>query len=187
MQIKYGRESAKKERSANQFHSLNEYEIFDGNSSSLDMLIDKKMPRRTYSFLHKFPIRKYSGTHCDDIDECSEDIHQCDANARCENREHGYSCSCLNGYQGNGFHCRDINECVQDASLCQGVGDCLNTAGKGSRDCHSNGYITSGSFTCQCPRGYGFNGTDCEDINECANFHACHVDAECINSVGDYS
>ena len=40
-----------------------------------------------------------------DIDECSLS-HGCDSSATCQNTDGSYSCSCLNGYTGNGITCR---------------------------------------------------------------------------------
>ena len=39
------------------------------------------------------------------IDECTEGIHNCDANAECTDTEARYECECNAGYYGDGFDC----------------------------------------------------------------------------------
>ena len=43
-------------------------------------------------------------THID-IDECSENTHNCSKNARCINRLGDYDCLCEVGYEGDGMTC----------------------------------------------------------------------------------
>lgn len=50
---------------------------------------------------------------CIDIDECALGSHSCHDFANCINREGGYSCTCLPGYQGNGYSCY-VNNTVAD-------------------------------------------------------------------------
>ena len=40
-----------------------------------------------------------------DINECSTNAHNCDANAFCSNSEGSYNCTCRPGYSGNGRLC----------------------------------------------------------------------------------
>ena len=40
-----------------------------------------------------------------DIDECSLS-HGCDSSATCQNTDGSYTCSCINGYTGDGITCR---------------------------------------------------------------------------------
>ena len=40
-----------------------------------------------------------------DINECSEQLHQCHTNAECLNTDGSYLCQCMQGYQGNGYQC----------------------------------------------------------------------------------
>ena len=40
-----------------------------------------------------------------DIDECSADPSPCDENADCINVNGSYSCTCKQGFTGNGSHC----------------------------------------------------------------------------------
>jgi len=40
-----------------------------------------------------------------DIDECSDESRVCDENAACANNEGSYSCTCNEGFTGNGTTC----------------------------------------------------------------------------------
>ena len=40
-----------------------------------------------------------------DINECTANVHNCDANAFCNNTEGSYKCTCSPGYDGNGISC----------------------------------------------------------------------------------
>lgn len=39
------------------------------------------------------------------VNECQENTHNCDTNALCHDRTEGFSCVCIDGYNGNGFTC----------------------------------------------------------------------------------
>ena len=40
-----------------------------------------------------------------DIDECTEDTDNCDSNAECDNNAGSYTCTCNDGYTGDGQTC----------------------------------------------------------------------------------
>ena len=40
-----------------------------------------------------------------DIDECNNASHKCDPNANCTNTVGSHSCSCVDGFTGNGSSC----------------------------------------------------------------------------------
>ena len=44
-----------------------------------------------------------------DIDECSADSSPCDENADCTNSEGSYSCTCKQGFDGDGTICEGIS------------------------------------------------------------------------------
>ena len=45
-----------------------------------------------------------------DIDECSIDPRPCDENADCANSDGSYSCTCKQGFTGNGTICEGMQE-----------------------------------------------------------------------------
>ncbi len=40
-----------------------------------------------------------------DINECTSVGHNCDANADCENTYGSFTCTCIEGYSGDGVSC----------------------------------------------------------------------------------
>ena len=48
---------------------------------------------------------EYIGPLTSDIDECSADSSQCDENADCTNSDGSYSCTCKQGFAGDGSLC----------------------------------------------------------------------------------
>ena len=54
-----------------------------------------------------------------DIDECSMDPGQCDVNADCTNSAGSYSCTCKQGFTGNGTTCEGILECFFHVTIFQ--------------------------------------------------------------------
>ena len=85
-----------------------------------------------------------------DINECTDGTHSCDANASCENSPVGsHSCTCNSGYEGNGNTCTDIDECATDNGGCAHI--CTDT---------------DGSFECSCRAGYALDddGFGCSTI-----------------------
>jgi hypothetical protein len=52
------------------------------------------------------------GKSCADVDECKDGSAQCGASATCSNGLGDYSCTCAEGYGGDGAKgCKDIDEC----------------------------------------------------------------------------
>ena len=49
---------------------------------------------------------------CVDIDECADELDDCDDNATCVNEPGGFACECNPGYAGDGTACSDIDECA---------------------------------------------------------------------------
>jgi hypothetical protein len=47
------------------------------------------------------------GSACPDIDECAEGLDDCHADAACTNAEGSYSCTCNEGFTGDGTTCSD--------------------------------------------------------------------------------
>ena len=71
--------------------------------------------------------------------------------AVCVNSAGSFTCSCKNGFSGDGFTCVDDNECLS-SNTCMDNSICTNTFG---------------SFTCTCVAGYSMARNECIDIDEC--------------------
>lgn len=46
-----------------------------------------------------------------DIDECSEDTHNCHMDGICTNTNGSFYCTCQVGYTGDGVNCTGIKNC----------------------------------------------------------------------------
>lgn len=57
-----------------------------------------------------------------DVDECSAGRHRCHSEAECMNIEGGYTCSCRNGFSGDGYYCQQMLTC--DELQCDVNGEC---------------------------------------------------------------
>ncbi|KAJ2941069.1 hypothetical protein O0L34_g13198 [Tuta absoluta] len=130
-------------------------------------------------------MRMKPGTNvCEDIDECMEGTHLCDAHQNCLNTNGSHECNCKLGYEIDPITggCVDINECAAN------LHNCID----GSQRCDN----TIGSFICvrftSCGTGYTLQAStsECEDIDECAmGTHNCmHAgpDWHCENRPGTF-
>ena len=48
-----------------------------------------------------------------DIDECTSDPSPCNENADCTNSDGSYSCTCKQGFTGNGTVCNGMRGCSE--------------------------------------------------------------------------
>ena len=86
-----------------------------------------------------------------DIDECSDESHDCDINANCTNTNGSHICTCKEGYTGNNKLAKifflfsvtiyksivfiDIDECNDDSHVCDSNANCTNTNGSHNSIC----------------------------------------------------
>lgn len=91
-----------------------------------------------------FSLCFYAAVSFEDVNECLED-HRCSPHATCSNLPGTYTCTCKQGYTGNGIVCKDINECL-NYDICDQGKMCVNTDpgyqcqqvdGKTSKSCDS--------------------------------------------------
>ena len=91
----------------------------------------------------------------------------------CSNSIGSYNCSCTAGFVGDGRTdqdgCDDYDECAAGEDNCSVDAECSNVPG---------------TFECACKEGFTGNGLICEDIDECADEHACDPLAICSNRLG---
>ncbi|XP_016012520.2 uromodulin isoform X2 [Rousettus aegyptiacus] len=103
---------------------------------------------------------------------CSE----CHSNATCTEDGAVTTCSCREGFTGDGIECVDLDECATPESHnCSADSSCVNTPG---------------SYTCVCARGFRLTpGLGCTDVDECTEpgLSGCHALATCVNGHGNYS
>lgn len=103
---------------------------------------------------------------CRDVNECTQPV--CDPNAACANTRGGYTCTCLEGFEGNGVVCSEVDECA-DAPCLNGA-LCIDEVA---------------AFTCACAAG--FAGPLCEvDLDDCAA-SPCLNGAACVDGVDSFS
>ncbi|XP_033102532.1 uncharacterized protein LOC117105480, partial [Anneissia japonica] len=117
-------------------------------------------------------LNGFNGTQCANIDECTDNLHDCTGNSECRDQEGSYVCVCQMGFTGNGRMCVDENECLS-MGTCHSLATCSNTIG---------------SVNCTCPDGYSGDGvTSCTNIDECSNINSlCHDNANCTDTPGSY-
>ena len=110
---------------------------------------------------------------CEEVNECTENTHGCDANASCSNTTDGHTCACNAGFSGDGASCTNDNECADNTDDCDVNASCTDT---------------EGSYNCDCNEGYSGTGTTCSNDDECAdNTHDCDANASCTDTIGSHT
>ena len=93
----------------------------------------------------------------------------CSADATCNADG---SCTCKDGYDGDGQNCTDLDECESGKNTCDPDATCTNEPG---------------DYKCECNEGYKGNGMTCKDIDECTeDTSECDANASCTNNDGGY-
>ncbi|KAL2101596.1 hypothetical protein ACEWY4_003357 [Coilia grayii] len=132
------------------------------------------------------------GVTCQDINECMSGYTHCGPNAKCENNNGSYACTCDDGFvtssgdktfsEGQAMTCRDIDECMSGHTYCGPNAKCENN---------------NGSYACTCDDGFVTSSGDktfsegqamtCQEKNECEeNRSICGENAECQKKPGGY-
>lgn len=141
---------------------------------------------------------------------------ECDVHATCTESGGEATCTCNNGWTGDGDTCSDVDECEVDNGGCDADAVCVNQDGSarclcnegltgdgescspiqldecGDADlntCDPNAECTdtASGFACECPDGYDGDGKGCADVDECdAGDDDCVSNAECTNTFGSF-
>ena len=103
----------------------------------------------------------------DDIDECFTDKADCNKYALCSNNVGSFTCSCKEGYFGDGFSCLQ--------------GNCPDSNCPKHQKC-----VSETTLDCECKPGFILNLTNCIDFDECHE-SKCDEDSECENTIGSFT
>ncbi|XP_007952929.1 uromodulin [Orycteropus afer afer] len=113
-----------------------------------------------------------AATNTSEAKSCSD----CHSNATCVEDGVATTCSCQEGFTGDGFQCLDLDECATpETHNCSAGSSCVNTPG---------------SYACLCLPGFRMTPEGgCTDVDECAEpgLSRCHALAACVNLEGSYS
>ncbi|XP_060227329.1 adhesion G protein-coupled receptor E1 isoform X5 [Meriones unguiculatus] len=119
------------------------------------------------------------GVECQDINECLQSDSPCGPNSVCTNILGRARCSCVSGFSpptgkswilGSSSHflCSDVDECLT-IGICPNYSNCSNSVG---------------SYSCTCQPGFIWDGSICEDVDECNDM--CPSNSSCTNTLGSY-
>ncbi|XP_066264276.1 matrilin-2-like [Branchiostoma lanceolatum] len=154
------------------------------------------------------PGWSFNGTWCNEIDEC--EIYNGGCAQICSNTIGSFQCSCEDGFSlnsdgftchaiytapcnpgwsFNGTWCNEIDECETDNGGCAQI--CSNTIGSFQCSCEDGFSLSSDGFTCDaiytapCNPGWSFNGTWCNEIDECETDNGGCAQI-CANTIGSF-
>ncbi|KAF7260801.1 hypothetical protein EG68_03395 [Paragonimus skrjabini miyazakii] len=136
--------------------------------------------------------------HCEDVNECKADPFICGPGMLCINVRGGHKCvdqqcpgkarrdkhgncvPCSPGYVYNATTgaCDDVNEC-EEGTKCKPWERCVN---------HWGYFVCEPKINCDYGTRISANGTECEDIDECAEkLFNCGREEMCVNTNGSYT
>uniref|UniRef100_A0A1B0DCG4 EGF-like domain-containing protein n=1 Tax=Phlebotomus papatasi TaxID=29031 RepID=A0A1B0DCG4_PHLPP len=108
----------------------------------------------------------------ENLDECLS--NPCQNGGVCNDRDNGYTCTCLPGFLGG--------HCEIDVAVCE------SADGNATERCENGGECLEGpglSFSCQCSPGW--EGVRCQqDIDECASA-PCQNGGVCVDKLAGYA
>lgn len=108
---------------------------------------------------------------CDE-DQCANGYNDCNAYATCTNECHGFTCTCIEGYDGDGKTCKgncDEDQCQTD--VCGEYATCTDKCGGYECHCDEGYHMDDGDCVITC------NDDSCADVG-CGVFATCN--AECL-------
>jgi hypothetical protein len=118
------------------------------------------------------PVLPGSPCATDLVDECADGSHNCDPQAQCTDTADSFTCTCNDGYTGDGNTCTNVNECDTNNGGCNANATCEDTPG---------------TFTCTCDDGYTGDGNTCTNVNECDTDNGgCNANATCEDTPGSF-
>ena len=121
------------------------------------------------------------------VDPCKPN-NTCDKNARCQRIDgFNYSCTCNDGFTGNGKNCTNIDDCASSKAYCNNND---TTSTETCPPCQNNATCHDMILTFNCTCLPGFDGQFCgHNIDECnsTNFeYSCDIEhSDCIDGVNN--
>ncbi|XP_028410451.1 stabilin-1-like isoform X2 [Dendronephthya gigantea] len=115
--------------------------------------------------LHR--VENITKKFCTELPICGTPHDDCSEFATCADTGPGtYSCTCNEGYTGDGKTCEEIKICGTPQEDCSEFATCADTG--------------PGTYTCTCNEGYTGDGKTCEEIKicgtpqeDCSEFATC--------------
>ena len=118
---------------------------------------------------------EYNAGTCIDLDECALGTDTCDENATCTNSCGGFTCTCNEGYLGDGVTCEELS-IVYDT--------CYGLRSDDPASCGEHGTCVADD-TCQCAVGYytvpSTPSAYCQALLWCDGDGDCSGNGDCID------
>ncbi|CAL1535782.1 unnamed protein product, partial [Lymnaea stagnalis] len=122
-----------------------DFKDISGNMTCSQHLVERWNLSSSHSISWAYDI-------CPDVDECQQNLHECNANASCINIYGDYRCDCNRGFEGDGiFRCDET--CYYD--------------------CHNGKCSGPPDFLCECDLGW--SNHSCDVSCGCNNHSTCNT------------